>query len=168
MKIELYVKNKNVNNQKTEKRKDLKKEKTTKNKNKKIFLLKLSVIELYNLFHVNHKGNFMKKFLQKFLFLLAIYCFFNTSFANEPLYEPSINNNDPCTVFLCMAGKVKGENPSECSGPTKKFFSIFSKKHGKFNGGRTSNARSSFLGKCPNAEPDMIKKIISKFGKLRH
>lgn len=110
----------------------------------------------------------MKSFSKKFLLLLTLCCFSSSSFSNEIASEPSINSNDPCTVFLCMAGKVKGENPSECSSPTKKFFSIFSKKHGKFNGGRTSNARSGFLGQCPSADPSMINKIISKFGTLRH
>ncbi|MFQ1018120.1 TrbM/KikA/MpfK family conjugal transfer protein [Gilliamella sp. BG7] len=110
----------------------------------------------------------MKIFSKSCLFLLTLYCFSSQSFANELLKEPSINKDDPCTVFLCMAGKVKGENPSECSSPVKKFFSIVSKKHGKFNGGRTSNARGGFLGQCPSADPSMINKIVSKFGTLRH
>lgn len=102
----------------------------------------------------------------KYFFLLFLFVFFN-SFATE-LNEKKIDSNDPCTVFLCMAGKVKGENPAECSKPTKKFFNIISKKHGKFNIGRTSNARSGFLGQCPSADPSMISKIISRFGTLRH
>jgi len=110
----------------------------------------------------------MKILLKRCLFTLALYCFSSPSFSNEITSNPSINSNDPCTVFLCMAGKVMGENSSECSGPTKKFFSITSKKHGKFNGFRTSNARNGFLGQCPSADPSMIRKIIGKFGTLRH
>jgi hypothetical protein len=109
----------------------------------------------------------MKSFSKKFLFLLTLYCFSCSSFANE-IPEQSINKNDPCTVFLCMAGKVKGANPSECSSPVSKFFSITSKKHGKFNGSRTSNARAGFLGQCPDATKSMINKIISRYGSLRH
>lgn len=101
----------------------------------------------------------------KYVFLLLTFVFSN-SFAIE-LNENEINSNDPCTVFLCMAGKLKGESPPECSKPTKKFFSIISKKHGRFNGGRTSNARSGFLGQCPSADSSMINEIISKFGTLR-
>ncbi|MCX8738121.1 conjugal transfer protein [Gilliamella sp. B2824] len=75
--------------------------------------------------------------------------------------------SDPCEVVLCMFGKMKGANPSECSSAVKDFFSIVSKKHGKFNGVRTSNARNSFLNSCPTADPKIVKDIISKFGALR-
>lgn len=76
-------------------------------------------------------------------------------------------SSDPCKVVLCMFGKMKGETPSECSSAVKNFFSIVSKKHGKFNGGRTSNARNSFLNSCPSADPKIVKDIISKFGSKR-
>lgn len=75
--------------------------------------------------------------------------------------------SDPCEVVLCMFGKMKGENPSECSRAVKDFFSIVSKKHGKFNGGRTFSARNSFLNSCPTADPKIVKDIVSKFGSLR-
>lgn len=75
--------------------------------------------------------------------------------------------SDPCKVVLCMFGKLKGETPSECSSPVKDFFKIVSKKHGKFNGGRTSNARSNFLKSCPTADSKIVKDIVSKFGSLR-
>lgn len=40
--------------------------------------------------------------------------------------EQPVNSSDPCTVFLCMAGMLKGESPGECSG-AKKNFSALSK-----------------------------------------
>lgn len=110
----------------------------------------------------------MKKQNKKIFIFISSFIFFSGfSFANETIPEPKIDSNDPCTVFLCMAGKVVGENSSQCSAPQKKFFSIVAKKHGHFNGGRTSNARSGFIGQCKSADPSMISKIISKFGSLR-
>ncbi|EBM9948425.1 hypothetical protein SNO15_004458 [Salmonella enterica] len=79
----------------------------------------------------------------------------------------AIDDHDPCTVFLCMAGKLKGENPSECHGPQKTFFNIVKKKKGHFNPSRTLNARKAFLGNCPSAPGDIVEKILSKYGKKR-
>lgn len=85
------------------------------------------------------------------------------------LIAPSVfAKSDPCKVVMCMYGKMNGANPSECSSAVKDFFSIVSKKHGKFNIGRTASARNSFLNSCPTADPKIVKKIISKFGVLRH
>lgn len=106
----------------------------------------------------------MKVFLIMISFLFSASVFANNNIGS---YEQKINSGDPCTVFLCMAGKTMGESPSECHGPEKKFFSIISKKHGHFNGGRTSNARNSFLGQCPTADPKIVSKIIRKFGSVR-
>lgn len=82
--------------------------------------------------------------------------------------ENKVDPDDPCTVFLCMAGKVQGENPGECSGAVRKFFSFnaFKKKH-RFDPGRTFDMRKEFLGQCPAADPEFVKKILSKFGRVR-
>lgn len=79
----------------------------------------------------------------------------------------SVDANDPCTVFLCMAGKVRGERPSECTGSNKTFFKIVKKKKGKFKPSQTFDARKSFLSNCPSADPKEVSKILSKFGKVR-
>ncbi|WP_139544674.1 TrbM/KikA/MpfK family conjugal transfer protein [Escherichia coli] len=88
------------------------------------------------------------------------------SLTGEFLEQP-VNSSDPCTVFLCMAGMLKGESPGECSGAKKKFFSIIKRKHGSFHPGRTFNARKAFLGDCPSAPGDIVGKILDKYGKLR-
>lgn len=79
--------------------------------------------------------------------------------------EP-VNNNDSCTVVLCMYGKTTGNSSSECRGAEQKFFSIIKKKHGVFNPGRTFNARKSFITGCPAATPDVIDKIMNKYGRI--
>lgn len=104
----------------------------------------------------------MKNSVKKLSVFIGFLFISNVSFA-----EQKINSNDPCTVFLCMSGKVMGSSSSECSAPERKFFSIISKKHGKFNGSRTSRARDGFLSQCKEADSSMVSKIISKFGSRR-
>lgn len=82
-------------------------------------------------------------------------------------FQPKVDKKDPCTVFLCMAGKVMGSSSSECNSPEKTFFSIIGKKHGHFNPGRTFDARNAFLGQCKTADPSHVSKIMSKFGTVR-
>ncbi|BBW89498.1 conjugal transfer protein TrbM [Klebsiella pneumoniae] len=84
-----------------------------------------------------------------------------------PIEEQAIQNSDPCTVVMCMWGKVAGEPQSECSGAEKKFFSLVKKKHGHFNASRTFNYRKQFLGNCPTADPAHVSKILDKFGRMR-
>lgn len=45
------------------------------------------------------------------------------SLTGEFLEQP-VNSNDPCTVFLCMAGMLKGEYSGECSGAKKNFSAL--------------------------------------------
>lgn len=87
--------------------------------------------------------------------------------SDPSVINQSVDANDPCTVFLCMTGKVRGEKPSECSGPNKTFFNIVKKKKGKFKPSQTFDARKAFLGNCPSADPKEVSKILSKFGKVR-
>lgn len=75
---------------------------------------------------------------------------------------------DPCAVFLCMAGKVYGQSPGECSGAVKKFFSINAfRKINHFNPGKTFDMRRAFLAQCASADPAHVSKILSKFGRIR-
>lgn len=76
---------------------------------------------------------------------------------------------DPCEVVLCMYGKVTGNSGgSECRSAEKAFFSINSfKKHHRFNPNKTADMRKDFLGECKAADPEVISKIVSKFGRVR-
>ncbi|HGJ5878695.1 MAG TPA: TrbM/KikA/MpfK family conjugal transfer protein [Arsenophonus nasoniae] len=79
----------------------------------------------------------------------------------------NVDTDDPCTVFLCMAGKVRGENPSECAAPVKTFVNILKWKKGHIRWSKTIDARKVFLSGCAEADPVEISKIISKFGRMR-
>ncbi|HEY3985231.1 MULTISPECIES: TrbM/KikA/MpfK family conjugal transfer protein [Enterobacteriaceae] len=75
--------------------------------------------------------------------------------------------NDPCAIYLCMAGKLEGGNPAECDPMYKNFMNIKKKKHGAFLPGQTADARKTLLQKCAAADQTIINKIISKFGRLK-
>jgi len=79
----------------------------------------------------------------------------------------NVDANDPCTVFLCMAGKLYGGSPGECQGAVKTFFSLnaFKKKH-RFNPGKTLDMRKAFLGQCASADPVHVSRILSRFGRI--
>lgn len=78
-----------------------------------------------------------------------------------------VDADDPCTVFLCMAGKVAGTSPSECSAPQKTFFNIVKIVDGVFKPWETLDARKSFLDQCADADPKEMSKILNKFGAAR-
>ncbi|EJQ9383921.1 conjugal transfer protein [Salmonella enterica] len=94
-----------------------------------------------------------------------LFCLFvSPAFAEKNNVDP----NDPCDVFFCMAGKVYGENSSECRPAIKKFFSINAfKKHHIFNPSKTFRKRNEFLGQCPSADPSHVHKIMGKFGRIK-
>lgn len=49
----------------------------------------------------------------------------------------------------------------------KGFFKIVKKnKHG-FLPNHTLKARKAFLGECPDADPEAVNKILSRYGKVR-
>lgn len=73
---------------------------------------------------------------------------------------------DPCETVLCMFGMLSGQNPGECSGAVKDYFSIVVYKKGKPQLSKTSNARQKFLSSCPTAEDPVTKSINKKFGKV--
>lgn len=80
----------------------------------------------------------------------------------------AVDSGDPCTVFLCMAGRVYGKQPSECGSPVSQFFSINAfKKHHIFDPGKTARLRGDFLGQCPGADPAQVSDILGRFGRLR-
>lgn len=83
-------------------------------------------------------------------------------FASVPAHA-----KDPCETVLCMWGKLKSANPSECNDAVKDYFDIIKKKKGKIKWSQTSNARQDFLDSCPSADSDATKKINDKFGKAR-
>ncbi len=74
---------------------------------------------------------------------------------------------DPCTVVLCMYGKLTGNSGgSACSNPAKAYFDIVSKKKGAINWARTAALRGQFLNGCSGADQSVNKKINDKFGKV--
>ncbi|EAN8472206.1 hypothetical protein D7J10_22795 [Salmonella enterica] len=102
--------------------------------------------------------------MKKTAIAAALLCLFASNIASA---GEKVDANDPCTVFLCMAGKVRGETPSECSGPNKTFFKIVKKKKGSIKWSKTFDARKDFLNQCSSADPAAISKIMSKFGKVK-
>lgn len=79
-----------------------------------------------------------------------------------------VNARDPCTVFLCMAGKLYGEHASECDGAVKQFFSLNAlKKKGRINPVKTLDMRKQFLMQCASADPAHVSKILNQSGRLR-
>ncbi|HGJ5891348.1 MAG TPA: TrbM/KikA/MpfK family conjugal transfer protein [Arsenophonus apicola] len=88
--------------------------------------------------------------------------------ASYPLSaQEKIDSDDPCTVVLCMYGKLQGNNQSECNGAVRKFFSL--KKFGRhgFRPWKTFVKRRDFLGGCPTADPAVVSDIMKQFGKMR-
>ncbi|MBG6240753.1 MAG: hypothetical protein EKE20_01570 [Candidatus Symbiopectobacterium sp. Dall1.0] len=83
-------------------------------------------------------------------------------FANE-----KIDSDDPCTVVLCMYGKLQGNNQSECSGAVGKFFSLSKFGRHGFDPWKTFIKRRNFLDGCPTADPAIIGDIMKQFGKIR-
>ncbi|HCA7081255.1 TPA: killer protein [Citrobacter sedlakii] len=74
-------------------------------------------------------------------------------------------------MTLCMWGKVKGENSSECQGQIKKFFKKQVKKKGSFSPSRTADARRGMLqDECPAsmAPAQFINDVIGKFGRQKN
>ncbi|EBA4960434.1 conjugal transfer protein [Salmonella enterica] len=86
--------------------------------------------------------------------------------AGTPIYTFAA---DPCEVVLCMYGKATGNSGGDdCKKAEKAFFKINAfKKHHRFNPSKTFNMRKEFLGECPEADPESVSKILSKFGRVR-
>ncbi|ENT3505872.1 killer protein [Salmonella enterica] len=79
--------------------------------------------------------------------------------------------DEHCNMTLCMWGRVKGENSSECQGQVKKFFKKQVKKKGSFSPSRTADARKGMLqDECPSsmAPAYFIDEIIKKFGRIKN
>lgn len=96
--------------------------------------------------------------------ILVLLIFF-TSF---PLFaDEKVDSDDPCTVVLCMYGKLQGINQSERNGAVHKFFSL--KKFGRhgFRPWKTFVKRRDFLGGCPTADSAVVSDILKQFGKIR-
>lgn len=81
--------------------------------------------------------------------------------------QEKVDSGDPCTVVLCMYGKLQGSNQSECSAAVRKFFSL--RKFGRhgFQPWKTFIKRKDFLNGCPTADPAIVSDIMKQFGKMR-
>jgi hypothetical protein len=73
---------------------------------------------------------------------------------------------DDCKRALCMFGLLMGENDSTCSSAINSYFSILVWKRGKVKWSQTADKRMSALNSCPGADPDKMKNVNDKFGKL--
>ena len=100
--------------------------------------------------------------MKKTAIAAALLCL--TATTMPAMADDNVDSGDPCTVFLCMAGKVMGDRPSECNVALKKFVRINAFKK---NPGKTFDMRQEFLGQCASADPATVSKILSKFGKIR-
>lgn len=101
--------------------------------------------------------------MQKSVITAALLC----ALSAPALADDDADPDDPCAIFLCLAGKLDGSNPAECDPMYKNFMSIKKKKHGDFSPGKTADARRSKLNACPSADGGRIDKIISKYGRLK-
>lgn len=81
--------------------------------------------------------------------------------------EQFINSQDPCTIFMCMAGKLYGENSRECDPAVSTFFSLKSYGRHGFDPGKTFKKREGKLDNCPSADGGIKSKILNAFGRLK-
>lgn len=96
---------------------------------------------------------------------LAVFTIFMSAIAfSTPTFAA-----DPCKVLICMYGKATSDSGgSECKSAEKSFFNIVKKKKkGRFDAGKTFDARKSFLDSCPNADPKDISVVMKKFGRSK-
>jgi hypothetical protein len=78
--------------------------------------------------------------------------------------------SDPCSMTLCMWGKVSGASGDNCNKEIRDFFSIKKTSKGSFLPDHTLDARKKQLNKeCPAAygASQFIGKILDKFGRVR-
>lgn len=76
--------------------------------------------------------------------------------------------SDPCEVVICMYGKVTGNSGGgSCNSAERDFFNIIKKNKQGFLPNHTADARKALLVQCKAAEPSVINKIISKFGRMK-
>ncbi|MEN3262807.1 hypothetical protein AAH678_29640 [Sodalis endosymbiont of Spalangia cameroni] len=83
------------------------------------------------------------------------------------LADEKVDSGDPCTVVLCMYGKLQGNNQSECHDAVGKFFSLSKFGRHGFDPWKTFVKRRDFLGGCPTADPAVVSDILKQFGKMR-
>ncbi|EKR7954443.1 arginine transporter [Salmonella enterica] len=82
--------------------------------------------------------------------------------------EESPDSGDPCVTVTCLYGQMTGNSQNECNAAVKAFKSIkATKKHGIFDPVKTLKKRTKFINGCPSADPDIVKQILKKFGKLK-
>ncbi|AZH37159.1 arginine transporter [Salmonella enterica] len=75
---------------------------------------------------------------------------------------------DPCFAVMCLYGQLTGNTQKGCDPAVKAFKAIKgTKKHGIFDPTKTLRKRTQFLNGCPTADPDTVKKILNKFGRLK-
>ncbi|EOO0393297.1 TrbM/KikA/MpfK family conjugal transfer protein [Escherichia coli] len=82
--------------------------------------------------------------------------------------EDKPDAGDPCVAVTCLYGQLTGNSQSECNPAVKAFKAIKgTKKHGIFDPTKTLRKRTLFLNSCPTADPDIVKKLLKKYGRLK-
>ena len=95
----------------------------------------------------------------------ALLCAFACpAFADD---DQKVEPQDPCTMVLCLAGKLDGSSPAECDPTYKYFMSIKKKDKNGFLPGHTAAERLKKLNACPSADSGVVKDIIKRFGRLK-
>ncbi|EFW11250.1 putative YggA protein, partial [Serratia symbiotica str. Tucson] len=88
--------------------------------------------------------------------------------ANHAVFaDEKVDSGDPCTVVLCMYGKLQGNNQSECRDAVGKFFSLSKFGRHGFDPWKTFVKRRDFLGGCPTADLAIVGDIMKRFGNMR-
>lgn len=65
------------------------------------------------------------------------------------LADEKVDSGDPCTVVLCLYGKLQGNNQRECRGAVSQFFSLSQFGRHGFDPWKTWVKRRDFLGGVP-------------------
>ena len=102
----------------------------------------------------------MKKILRRRAVALSVVMGLTTAITATPALA-----KDPCATFMCMAGKLQGDNLTDsCAGPISDYFSILSYHHGHIDWSATPKDRLSFMKSCPGGDPSKMDSIMGAFG----
>lgn len=102
----------------------------------------------------------MKKTLRRHMLVLSVVVTFTTATTATPVFA-----KDPCATFICMVGKLQGNNLTDsCTKPIEDYFSIIDYHHGHVDFTATPKDRLNFMKQCPGGDPSKMDAITSMFG----
>ncbi|MGF6996678.1 TrbM/KikA/MpfK family conjugal transfer protein [Paraburkholderia sp. GAS32] len=80
---------------------------------------------------------------------------------------PAAFAKDACATFICMLGKLQGNNTGDtCVDPINDYFSIIDYHHGHVDFSATPRDRLNFLKSCPGGDPSKMDSINNAFGSV--